>query len=62
MVSDTPVVDQNALFHSKLATRSPHKFAFPPEQRGKTVYLAARWQNRRGELGPWSAIVSAIIP
>jgi hypothetical protein len=60
--SDTPVVDQNELTRSKLATRSPHEFIFEPELRGKTVYLAARWQNRRGELGPWSDIVKAVIP
>ncbi|MDR2785477.1 MAG: hypothetical protein LBB83_06145 [Treponema sp.] len=62
LISDTPVTSQNELTHSKLASRSPHEFIFEPEQRGKMVYMAARWQNRRGELGPWSDIVSAPIP
>jgi hypothetical protein len=61
-VSDTPAVNQNELPYARLATRSPLELIFNPEQRGKTVYLAARWQNGRGELGPWSEIVSAIIP
>jgi hypothetical protein len=62
LVSDTPVTDQNSLAFSKLATRSPLELTFEPAQRGKMVYLAARWQNRRGELGPWSEIVSCVIP
>ena len=32
------------------------------EHRGETVYFAGRWENRRGEKGPWSPIGSAIIP
>jgi hypothetical protein len=61
MVSDTPVSDQNMLAFSKLATRSPLKLTFDPSLRGQTVYFAARWQNRRGEVGPWSEIVSVVI-
>ncbi|MDR1525582.1 MAG: hypothetical protein LBS79_10080 [Tannerella sp.] len=61
-VSDTPVTDQNRLMQSKLVTRSPGNLDFSPGERGRIVYLAGRWQNRRGELGPWSEIVSAVIP
>lgn len=60
--SPVPVVSGNALTCSRLATRSPCRLAFAPEERGATVWLAARWQNRRGELGPWSEIVSAVVP
>jgi hypothetical protein len=31
-------------------------------ERGKPVYYAGRWQNEKGEKGPWGDIVSAIIP
>lgn len=61
-ISDTPITSQELLAYSRLATRSPFELVFDPTERGKTVYLAARWQNRRGELGPWSEIVSAVIP
>jgi hypothetical protein len=61
-VGDAPVANQNQLPLSKLATRSPLELKFEPEQRGKTITLAARWQNRRGELGPWSEMVTVIIP
>jgi hypothetical protein len=62
LLSPTPVVNANELTHSRLATRSPCRLTFDPEQRGQTLYLAARWQNRRGEPGPWSEIISAIVP
>jgi hypothetical protein len=61
-LSPTPIFHANELTSSRLATRSPCLLTFAPEQRGQTLYLAARWQNRRGELGPWSETVSAIIP
>jgi hypothetical protein len=62
IISDTPVTNPNDLVHSRLATRSPHEISFDPLLRGKTAYLAGRWQNQRGELGPWSSIVSIVIP
>jgi hypothetical protein len=61
-VSDTPVTNPNDLAQSRLATRSPQEISFDPSQRSKTAYLAGRWQNERGELGPWSEIVSIVIP
>lgn len=43
-------------------SRSHALIQFAPEQRGKTVYAYARWVNRNGKTGPWSGIISAIIP
>jgi hypothetical protein len=43
-------------------TQSPFKIDFDESQRGKTVYFCLRWENMRGEKGPWSEIVSAIVP
>jgi hypothetical protein len=61
-VSDTPVVDRETLPYARLATRSPFKPAFDPCRHGRTVCPAARRQNRRGEVGPWSEIIPAIVP
>jgi hypothetical protein len=61
-VSDAPATDQNEFPESELATRSPYKMKFDPSQRGKYLSVAARWQNRRGEKGPWSQIVTIVIP
>jgi hypothetical protein len=46
----------------ELATRSPHTLDYTSADRGKTVWYASRWVNTRGGKGPWSEIVSAIVP
>jgi hypothetical protein len=61
-VSDKPVTNPNHLSKSRLASHSPFELMLDPEQRSLTLSVAARWQNRRGELGPWSEIVTVIVP
>ncbi|MDR2040729.1 MAG: hypothetical protein LBP98_00215 [Tannerella sp.] len=46
----------------ELATRSPHTLEYTSADRGKMVWYATRWVNTRGEKGPWSEILSAIVP
>ena len=43
-------------------THTPLSIAFEEEDRGKPFWFAVRWENTRGEKGPWSEIQSAIIP
>jgi hypothetical protein len=62
LAGDAPVTSQDKLTQSQLASRSPFELTFPPGQSGQTLSIAGRWQNRLGELGPWSDIVSVIIP
>jgi hypothetical protein len=62
MISDTPPARWEDLLHSSIDTNSPFTLSFENDQRGKTVYFALRWENTRGEKGPWSEIQSAIIP
>jgi hypothetical protein len=62
ILSDTPVTRWDELTHSNVDTNSPFTLAFENDQRGKTVYFALRWENTRGEKGPWSEIYNAIIP
>jgi hypothetical protein len=57
-----PTVDWKELIHSSFDTRTPLRLTFDGTERGKTVYFALRWENTRGEKGPWSEIMSAIIP
>jgi hypothetical protein len=52
----------NRLHNSTFCTSSPIDLEFNEEERGKTVWFALRWENTRGEKGPYSAINSAIIP
>jgi hypothetical protein len=50
------------LTHHTMASKTPHSIEFDEPDRGKTVYIAAAWQNERGNIGQWSEILSAIIP
>jgi len=34
---------------------------FDPADAGKTAYYWLRWENTKGEIGPWSAVASATI-
>jgi hypothetical protein len=61
-VFDIPVTKLEELTHSAFDTRSPYTFEFTDEQRGKHFCIALRWENTRGEKGPWSEIHTVIIP
>ena len=62
VISPTPPANISDLTNSALDTKTPYLLNFEEDQRGKTVYLAAAWQNTKGELGSWSEIVNAIVP
>jgi hypothetical protein len=61
-ILDAPPAHIDELINSAFDTRSPFTLDFDESQRGKTVYFCLRWENTTGEKGPWSEIVSAIIP
>lgn len=48
------------LFHSFI-TRQPLSVDFGDDDVGKKAYYIGRWQNGKGETGPWSAPVSLTI-
>jgi hypothetical protein len=50
------------LANSDFATRTPRSFAFTGDNQGRKVYFCLRWENNKGEKGPWGAIVHAIVP
>jgi hypothetical protein len=61
-ILDKPPLSVDELVHSGFDTRSPFELTFNESDRGKMVYFCLRWENTRGEKGPWSEIVMAIIP
>jgi hypothetical protein len=61
-ILDAPPAHIDDLVHSAFDTHSPLTLAFDDDQRGKTVYFALCWENTRGEKGPYSPFMSAIIP
>jgi hypothetical protein len=61
-ILDNKPMDWEDLTHSTFSTHSPFRLSFKGTERGKTLYFALRWQNTRGEKGPWTEIMNVIIP
>jgi hypothetical protein len=61
-ILNEPPAEASALTRHTMASKTPHALKFTNEDRGKTVYIAAAWQNERGNIGDWSEILSAIVP
>jgi hypothetical protein len=62
LISDTEPANWDDLVHSVYTTTSVLKLQFPNDQRGKRLWIAFRWENTRGEKGPWCEIMNVIIP
>ena len=61
-ILNSPPATHDELNHHTMASRTPFTLHFDETERGKTVYVAAAWQNERGILGVWSPILSAVVP
>ncbi|MDR3184719.1 MAG: hypothetical protein LBT49_04870 [Prevotellaceae bacterium] len=61
-VGDPVPVNISELVNSVFDTHSPYLFRFEGAESGLVFYFALSWENTRGEQGPWSPILSAIIP
>jgi hypothetical protein len=61
-ILDEPPTSIHDLTLHTMASRTPHALEFDETERGKTVYIAAAWQNERGLVGNWSEILNAVIP
>jgi hypothetical protein len=53
--------DYAALATTKLMTKSPWTLGLTPEAEGRFLSCATRWQNEKGELGPWSEVQHVVI-
>ena len=47
--------------HSRWTRRRKERFDFH-EDRGSTVYFCVRYENSKGQSGPWGPLFSAIVP
>lgn len=54
-------VNESELTYLGVDTHTPYTIIYQGDQQGKTVHYWLRWVNTRGECGPWSAPVSAVI-
>jgi hypothetical protein len=53
--------DYGLLTSNKLITDNPWPLQLPPEAEGKFLSVACRWQNNKGELGPWSEVMHIAV-
>jgi hypothetical protein len=56
-----PAIDPSELSYMATDTATPYTHQFNGEFAGKNVYYWLRWENTRGEAGPWSDVVMATI-
>jgi len=61
-ILSAPPTHVDNLIVSSFCTKTPFMLSFDEDDSGKRVYFCARWENKRGEKGPWSEIVGAVIP
>jgi hypothetical protein len=50
------------LVHSSFDTRTPYHFDLDDSHRGQHLYFALRWENTRGEKGPWTPVDTVVVP
>jgi hypothetical protein len=62
VISDTPPTSYADLVHSSFATHSPLILSFDLADAGKRLWFAVRWENTTGAKGPWTEIMSVVIP
>jgi len=61
-VGDAAPVDPAGYGFVALDTRTPYTDEHPAADAGKAVHYLLRWQNAKGETGPWSDALAAKIP
>ncbi|MDR0725581.1 MAG: hypothetical protein LBF59_06205, partial [Prevotellaceae bacterium] len=61
-IFETPPEDWGELTRSSFSTKTPLRITFSGHDRGKTLFFATRWENKRGVKGPWTDIDSTMIP
>jgi len=50
------------LDENRFVRRKKELFVFQPEDSGKKAYFAIRYENSKGDAGPWCPIFSVLIP
>lgn len=56
-----PVVNLDELSYLGTDTSSPFIQRYGVDKAGKTIHYWLRWENTRGEVGPWSNVVTATV-
>jgi hypothetical protein len=62
IISDTPPDTYDDFTHSEFSTCARHMKIFDFTQHGKKLHSIFRWENGKGEKGPWSGFFETFIP
>lgn len=60
-VGDPPPADPSELTYVATDTRTPHPIDFGGSDAKQNAHYMVRWENTRGEVGPWSETATATI-
>jgi hypothetical protein len=60
--SAPPPTDEKQLTESRFVRKKKESFVFQPRDSGKKAYFAMRYENSKGEAGPWCPIFSVLVP
>lgn len=61
-IGDAAPADPSGYAFVALDTRTPYVDEHAAANAGKIVHYLLRWQNAKGDTGPWSAVITAKIP
>jgi hypothetical protein len=61
-IRDEPPDRAEDLRYSVFRRKTSEVYDYPESDRGKKVFYAACYENSKGESGPWSDIIEAVIP
>ena len=61
-IADNPPHDPEEYRFVAFSTRTPELLKFKADDGGKNANVLLRWVNTKGEVGPWSQVISATIP
>jgi len=59
--AETPKDERN-LSENRFTRRKKEEFVFQPKDAAKRIYFCLRYENSKGQPGPWCPIFSAVIP
>ena len=59
---ETPPASGKDLHDCKFTRRKKELITFDPSDSGKIAYFCIRYENRKGNAGPWGPMVWAVIP
>ncbi|MDR2793945.1 MAG: hypothetical protein LBB61_09845 [Treponema sp.] len=58
----SPPSDGEPLKHYRFTMRRKEKISFESSEGGMTVYVCSRYENKKGEVGLWGPVSSAVVP